>query len=78
MSDTNTPSERLQHVKLTLSDGRVGWFAGRELVRESDQQANVKLVGIEFVEGQDLPEGCKFQNIERTEWANAQSYFPPR
>lgn len=50
----------MQRVKVTLSDGTVGWFMGPALVRPGDDRT----ARFAFTEPQPLPEGFTFMPWE--------------
>jgi len=55
-------SEQSQIVKITLEDGRTGYFLGPVFVNESD--AGMRIIKVEFVEAQNLPEGSAFERLD--------------
>lgn len=54
--------ERIQMVRITLSDGRSGWFSGPELVH-ADDAGKVKVSSTEFHEAQDMPHGYRWRQV---------------
>lgn len=50
--------QRIQFVRITLSDGRVRTFGGPEFVKETDTRLTV--TNIQFLESQPLPSDMHF------------------
>ena len=56
-------TRRYQQVRATLSDGRVGYFMGPELVTDKDVEAGLSAT-FEFIRSKPLPPGMGFEKLE--------------
>ena len=57
--------DQVQTVKITLSDGRVGYFFGRPFVTVAEVERGLAVTDIEFAAPVDMPAGCSWETLAK-------------
>lgn len=56
---------KLQTVFIELANGeRLAYAGPLQVTRKMEGTAGAKVISVQFTEGKDLPEGCKFTEYE--------------